>query len=561
MRRLVRFGLICGLVVGLSLALAPVLAQGEVGDTSVTGRVVDVQGQPVSGARIEVTDDDERILAETESQEDGAFVVDLEQNADSMVVVVSRAHFEEARFPVGTREMGMLMAGEAIRLPDITLQRQITAGFWVASGTFAIILLLIALERLHNTTAALLGVGVVFVASFILTPLWPDLFIFDFERALAYIDFEVIFLVMGMMIIIGIIEGTGIFQWLTYKAYQLSRGRVEILVVILMLITSVASALLDNVTTMLLMTPITLQIALALGVNPLSLLLPEVMASNVGGISTLVGTPTNIMIGSFAGIQFNDFFRNLTPGVVIALIGLVIYVELLYRKQYRAAAEHVSPALAQKLAEDAQISDPTTLIKSGIVFVGTLALFVMGERFHLVPAVTAIIGATAMLLWVNLDVEDMLRAVDWTTLVFFMALFMLVGAVREVGLMSFLATWMGGLIGGKLGLGMVILAWMGAFLSMVIANIPFTAAMLPVVGFLTNTVPGAESKALFYSLSVGSAMGGNGSLIGASANVVTAGIAERANYPITFVHFFKVGFPAMLVTVAIGTGWLLIRFL
>jgi Na+/H+ antiporter NhaD/arsenite permease-like protein len=285
------------------------------------------------------------------------------------------------------------------------------------------------------------------------------------------------------------------------------------------------------------------------------------MASNVGGISTLVGTPTNIMIGSFAGIQFNDFLTNLTPGVVMALIGLVIYVEWLYRKQYRAAAERVSPALAQKLAEDAQISDPTTLVKSGIVFAGTLALFVMGERFHLVPAVTAMIGATAMLLWVNLDVESMLRAVDWTTLVFFMALFMLVGAVREVGLMSFLATWMGGLIGGKLGLGMVILAWMGAFLSMVIANIPFTAAMLPVVSFLTNTVPGAESKALFYSLSVGSAMGGNGSLIGASANVVTAGIAERANYPITFVHFLKVGFPAMLVTVAIGTGWLLIRFL
>jgi len=561
MKRLVKFGLVCGLVVGLSLALAPVLAQGEMSHPSVTGRVVDSQGQPVSGAKIEVTDGDERILAETESQEDGAFVVDLEQEADSIVVVVSRAHFREARFPIDTREMGTLMAGEAIRLPDITLQRQVTAGFWVASGTFVVILLLIALERLHNTTAALLGVGVVFVASFILTPLWPGLFIFDFERALTYIDFEVIFLVMGMMIVIGIIEGTGIFQWLTYKAYQISRGRVEILVVILMLITSVASALLDNVTTMLLMTPITLEIALALGVNPLSLLLPEVMASNVGGISTLVGTPTNIMIGSFAGIQFNDFLTNLTPGVVMALIGLVIYVEWLYRKQYRAAAERVSPALAQKLAEDAQISDPTTLVKSGIVFAGTLALFVMGERFHLVPAVTAMIGATAMLLWVNLDVESMLRAVDWTTLVFFMALFMLVGAVREVGLMSFLATWMGGLIGGKLGLGMVILAWMGAFLSMVIANIPFTAAMLPVVSFLTNTVPGAESKALFYSLSVGSAMGGNGSLIGASANVVTAGIAERANYPITFVHFLKVGFPAMLVTVAIGTGWLLIRFL
>jgi Na+/H+ antiporter NhaD/arsenite permease-like protein len=221
----------------------------------------------------------------------------------------------------------------------------------------------------------------------------------------------------------------------------------------------------------------------------------------------------------------------------------------------------VSPTLQKKLAEDAQIKDPSTLIKSGIVFAGMLVLFVTGERFHLVPAVTALMGATAMLLWVNLDVERMLRAVDWTTLVFFMALFILVGAVREVGLMSILAEGIGSLIGGRLGAGMILLVWLGALLSMVIANIPFTAAMLPVVAFLTRTVPGAESKALFYSLSVGSAMGGNGSLIGASANVVTAGISERGGYPITFVHFLRVGFPSMVITVAVGMVWLLIRFL
>jgi Na+/H+ antiporter NhaD/arsenite permease-like protein len=550
-----------GLVFGLSFILVPRLAQGQAGGMSVAGRVLDPQNSPLAGATIEVTDGSGTLLAEAESQEDGTFVADLEESADELVVVVSRPHFGEASFEFDADEVDELMEGEALRLPDVTLDRQITAGFWVATLAFVLALLLIALERLHNTTAALLGVGIVFLSSFILTPLWPDLYIYNFERALTYIDFEVIFLVMGMMVVIGIIEGTGIFQWLTYMAYRLSRGRVEILVVILMLITSVASALLDNVTTMLLMTPITLQIGLALGINPLSLLLPEVLASNVGGISTLVGTPTNIMIGSFANISFNDFVVNLTPGVLLSLVALIIYVEWLYRKEYKAAAAGVSPVLAQKLAEDAKIKDKGTLIKSGIVFAGMLALFITGERFHLVPAVTALMGATAMLLWVDLDVERMLRTVDWTTLVFFMALFMLVGAVREVGLVGILADGIALLIGGQLARGMLILVWMGALLSMVIANIPFTAAMLPVVGFLTRTVPGAESKALFYSLSVGSAMGGNGSLIGASANVVTAGISERAGYPITFVHFLKVGFPAMLVTVAVGMIWLLIRFL
>jgi Na+/H+ antiporter NhaD/arsenite permease-like protein len=212
------------------------------------------------------------------------------------------------------------------------------------------------------------------------------------------------------------------------------------------------------------------------------------------------------------------------------------------------------------LRESGRITHPKKLRKAGAVFFLMIAFFVLGEQIHLVPAVTALIGAVAMLLWVSPDVEEMLNVVDWTTLMFFIALFIVVGAIQEVGLISLIAVGISQIVGGSLTVSMLVLVWAAAFLSGVIANIPFTAAMLPVVGFLTRTVPGASSNALYYCLSVGSAMGGNSSLIGASANLVTAGIAERAGYRITYIHFLKVGLPATVITVAVGTLWLFLRF-
>jgi Na+/H+ antiporter NhaD/arsenite permease-like protein len=430
----------------------------------------------------------------------------------------------------------------------------------VATITFVTMLVLIALEKLHNTMAALLGAAVVLGVSFVGRPLNPDLLIFDFEQALQYVDFDVIFLVMGMMIVIGILETTGIFQWMAYQAYRLSRGRAWLLVIILMLLTSVASAMLDNVTTMLLMTPITLEIALALGINPLALIIPEVLASNIGGISTLIGTPTNILIGSYADISFSGFLINLTPGVLLAQAALTGYVLLIYRRQYQAVSEGLSPAMLERLREDGRITQPGTLGKAGAIFILMLVFFVVGERIHLVPAVTAIVGAVFMLLVVGPRVEEMMKVVDWTTLMFFIALFMVIGAIQEVGLINFIAVSIKNVVGENLTSALLIVMWAGAFLSGAIDNIPFTAAMLPVVGFLTRTIPGASSNVLFYGLSVGSAMGGNSSLIGASANMVTAGITERAGYPISYMTFLKVGLPATIITVAMAMIWLLVRF-
>jgi Na+/H+ antiporter NhaD/arsenite permease-like protein len=533
----------------------------------LTGVVLDQQGLPVDKALVTLNsgagESGGEPLAEDATQPDGRYAMILPATfPDTLAVHIERPHFAEGEVDLSAKAVQTLKSGTSVVLPDIILSRHITAAFWVATLVFAAVLALIATGKLHNTLAALLGASVIFAVSYLGHPLVEDLFIFRFQRALDYIDWNVIFLIMGMMIVIAVVERTGIFQWLAYQAYRLSRGRLWLLLPILMIVTGVASALLDNVTTMLLMTPITVQIALAMGISPLALLVPEVMASNVVGISTLVGTPTNILIGSFARISFNDFLVNLTPGVLLALVGLIIYSELIYRKEFKANSESgLSPVLLKALAERGRITEPDHLKKAGVVGAGMIVLFVMGEQIHLLPGVTALIGATALLVWIRPDIEEMIEAVDWTTLVFFITLFICVGAIQEVGLISMIAAVFGRLVGDNLLLAMVGITWFSALLSMVIANIPFTAAMLPVIGYLTLTIPGAESKVLFYCLSVGSAMGGNGSLIGASANMVTAGIAERAGHPMTYVYFFKKGFPALIVTVSLALVWLLLRFL
>jgi len=517
---------------------------------------------PVIDAEVlAITTEQSEPLAEAHSQEDGTWILAFpEMPLNDLQIEVSHPHYQTQAIDLQASEVKTLNQDDIYLLEDVVLGRRISVGFWVATIVFIGVLLLIAFELLHSTTAALAGVSIIFLTSYIGGAINPDLFILSYERGLSYIDWEVVFLVMGMMIIIAIVEGTGIFQWLAFQAYRISRGRIWLLVLILMLITAVASALLDNFTTMLLMTPISLQIGLALGINPLALIIPQVLASNVGGISTLVGTPTNILIGAYAGISFTDFLVNQTVGVVLALIVMAGFILLYYRKEYRQEGGGISPKLYQKLEENARIEDPEGLWKSGVVFGLVLVGFVLGERIHLALAVTAIAGATLLLVWLKPDVQHMIKAVDWTTLVFFMTLFMIVGAIQEVGLISLAAEGMSQLIGENLVLGIFVIVFGVGTLSTVIANIPLTAAMLPIIRFLTASIPGAQSLVLYYALSMGAAMGGNGTLIGGEANLVTAGITEQANTPITFKEFLKVGLPVTYLTMAIGFLWLVFRF-
>jgi len=553
-------------------------ANGAGGQTEgylVTGRLVDLQGQPVEAAEVsahatveaaEVSaggspEDGDPPLARAESQEDGSWSLLLPAIPEkSLVVTIERHHFQTQTVSLEDEELSLLEETGAYRMGELTLERRISAGFWVATAIFLAVLLVIAFEKLHSTTAALTGLSSIFVVTFVGGAFTPDLYIFNFERALTYINWEVIFLVMGMMIIIAIIEGTGIFQWAAFQAYRLSRGRSWLLVLILMALTAVASALLDNFTTMLLMTPISLQIGLALGINPLALIIPEVLASNVGGISTLIGTPTNILIGAYAGIGFSDFLINQTVGVLLALVVMAGYVLFHYRQEWRKRGGGISPTLYQKLEANARIKDPGALWKSGVVFLLVLIGFAIGERYHVVPAVTALVGATVLLVWLRPDVHAMIKAVDWTTLVFFMALFVVVGAVQEVGLVSFIAEGMSRLVGENLVLAVFVVVFGVGTLSTAIANIPLAASMLPVVEFLTGSIPGAGSQVLYYALSMGAAMGGNGLLVGAEANLVTAGITEQAGSRISFVEFLKVGLPVTYLTLTAGFLWLLLRF-
>jgi Na+/H+ antiporter NhaD/arsenite permease-like protein len=539
----------------------PVSAQSQTGQPLIVGRVLDSQGGPISEADVSLIGGaDGAVLETTITQDDGRFALTVPQPMpDQAEIEIQRNHFRSARLTLDAANVHLVQSGEPIVLPDTVLQRRIGAAFWIASIIFLSVLVLIATGFLHNTLAALVGAAGIFAVSYIGGAIHEDLFILGFTDSLRYIDWNVVFLIMGMMIVIAVVENTGIFQWLAYFAYRISGGRTFLLLPILMLITGIASAFLDNVTTMLLMTPITVQISLSLGISPLSFLMPEVLASNVIGVSTLVGTPTNILIGSFGNISFNDFLANLTPGVLLAFLGLVLYSAFVYRGELTEARE-ASPALLERLAERGRITEPDHLKKAAVVGAGMLVMFVLGDRVHLEPAVTALIGATALLVWIRPDIEEMIEAVDWTTLVFFISLFIVVGAIREVGLISLIADAIGRLVGESLTLTMLAIIWFSAVLSTVVANIPFTAAMLPVVGFLSGTVPGAHSKVLFYCLSVGSAMGGNGSLIGASANMVTAGIADSAGYPISYSYFLRKGFPALLITVGLATIWLFVRF-
>ncbi|MBN1564211.1 MAG: anion permease [Anaerolineae bacterium] len=531
---------------------------------ALIGHLLNEQGQAIAEAEVKVFfDSEEEPVAFAASREDGLWQVELPRLPENTVSIeFHHTHFSADSIELEGEDVAILKQGESLNLGEIEVQNRYAPGFWVAAFTFLFVLLVIALEKLPNATAALLGVAIVFVTTFFGGNLISeDLHIFDFERALTYINWEVIFLVMGMMIVVSVIESTGVFQWLAFQAYRWSRGQPRVLVVVLIIITTMASALLDNVTTMLLMVPITLEIAIALGLPPTSLLIPEILASNIGGITTLIGTPTNILIGAYAEISFNDFLINQTIGVIIALAVMTVYVLWFFRDTFNQVEKGISPTLYAKLEENAQIKNPVVLRKSLFVFAVTIVVFAIGEGLHMVPAVTALLAATAMLVWVETDVQKMLSLVDWTTLVFFMALFMLVGSIQEVGLIATVAGFMGDVVGTNLYAGVFVIVFGVGALSFAIANIPLAASMLPVVEYLSGNISGAVSnKILYYGLSMGAAMGGNGFLIGGETNLMTAGIAERAGYPLSFGRFAKVSIPVTLLTLLVGSLWLLFRF-
>jgi Na+/H+ antiporter NhaD/arsenite permease-like protein len=326
-----------------------------------------------------------------------------------------------------------------------------------------------------------------------------------------------------------------------------------------MFLTAFISAFLDNVTTMLLVFPVTFEICHTLKIHPVTVLVPCAFGSNVGGTATLIGDPPNIMIGSYAKLTFIDFVDNLTLICLIGMVAAIIYFVFWYKKEYAKAQVGDVQKTIDHLREEYGITDRKLLIQGGIVLGITIFLFIIHGALHMEPSIAALVGASILLVWSRVNIVEMLeKEIEWPTLIFFMMLFVVVAGAEATGLIQIIADWVKNVSGGSLIVATLMILWVSALLSAIIDNIPFTATMLPIVAFLTGEIPGAQAGVLWWALSLGACLGGNGTMIGASANVVTVGMLEKAGYPVSFMEYLKIAFIPMLITVALCMGWLLI---
>ena len=418
---------------------------------------------------------------------------------------------------------------------------EVVIGLAVFVATYA----LIATERVHKTIAAMAG-GVTMVLLGIVTQ----------EQAFEAIDFNVIFLLAGMMILAGIIRKTGVFGWLAVRAARFAGGDGYRVLVVLSVITAVASAFLDNVTTVVLVGPITLFLAARLGMSPFPLIVSEILASNIGGAATLIGDPPNILIGSAAGLDFVDFLVNMAPLSIMLLVLYLIAARWLFRGQLETDPGLRATLLA--LDEREMILEPRLLRSSLIVLGGTLIGFLIHGLIGFEPATIALTGAVVLMIVAREDPHEVLREVEWPTLFFFIGLFMLVAGVIEIGLIDAVADGIVAVTGGALETTAILVLWASTILSGLIDNIPYTATMIPVVDQLSE---GHESDVLWWALAIGADLGGNMTIIGASANVILASMAEREGHPITFGAFLRYGLPVTVGTVLISTVYLWVRYL
>jgi Na+/H+ antiporter NhaD/arsenite permease-like protein len=446
------------------------------------------------------------------------------------------------------------------------MPRVLGPAFWISTVVFLVAYALISFELLHRTIAAMLGAALMLLITYTFGTLNHEYHIISFERAMQAIDMNVIFLLMGMMIIVGVLKHTGVFQWCAYMSFKIARGNVMALAIISMIFIAITSAFLDNVTTMLLYTPVLIEIALALKISPLALLIPGIMASNVGGTATLIGDPPNIMIGSYTGLSFMAFVTNLTLAAVISMIALFLYNKFFYGKAYSNAKVEDIDGFIAFLKEEYKITDKTLLGYGLFIMALVVSFFVTHGYWHMEVCIPALFGAGLLFTYSILTkkvkmLELIEKDIEWTTLLFFIFLFVIVGAVEEAGLLSVIADWVLNLSQGDLVIAICLILWVSAIMSAFVDNIPFTATMLPITAYLTKVIPGAaETNVLWWALALGACFGGNGTMIGASANVVTVGIAEAAGHKISFFGFMKYAFLYMIISVAIANVWLLIAY-
>lgn len=415
----------------------------------------------------------------------------------------------------------------------------------IAVAVFLIVILLIISERVHRTAAAMAGAVVLILTG-----------VMSADKALSYIDFNTIGVLVGMMIFVAIVRRSGMFEYIAVRAAKAVHGDPWKIMVAFTLITAVLSAILDNVTTVLLVGPMSIAIARMLKIDPVPFLMGQILASNVGGTATLIGDPPNIMIGSAAHLSFMDFLENTGFAVLFILAVLILLMKIVYEKKIEMGT--VDTSAIEKLDPSKSITNRALMRKGIIVLICVIVGFMFHDKLGIESSVIALTAAAVMLIIGREDVNEAIQDVEWTTILFFMSLFVVVGGLTETGIIKELASKIIDATDGHPMVTMLVLLWASALLSSILDNIPFVATLIPLI--LAMQADGMDVTSFWWAISLGACLGGNGTMIGASANVVLSDISTKHGYPITFKSYLKVGMPFMLLSIVISTVFLVVKF-
>lgn len=383
------------------------------------------------------------------------------------------------------------------------------------------------------------------------------LFVGDYNEELAIesVEFATLGLLAGMMILVYITQQTGIYDYIAVRAGQISGGRPFVLVVMMSATVTVLSGFLDNLTTILLIVPITFLLADTLDISPMPLIMVEIMAANIGGAATLIGDPPNILIGAAADLSFNDFLINNAPGVIAILSVITVGLYFVFRKQLQV--DEANRKYVMELDAKASISDPKELKRTLPVLIGTIILFFLHQYIHVEPATIALSGAAVGLAVTKIPIERALEKIEWTTLFFFIGLFVMVGALEVTGAIDHVADAMKSITNGNRDAELVSIIWVSSIIGGIVDNIPLTTAMIPVVSDIKGD---SGDQAYWWALSLGACFGGNLTMVSAAANVAAAGLADRAGHPLSFFQFMKIGLPVTLISTILATAYILLRY-
>lgn len=432
----------------------------------------------------------------------------------------------------------------------------------IALVVFIATYILIIDERIHRAVAAMAGAAVVVFLGIV-----------PWESMLEHIDFGTIFLLMGMMIIINVARHSGLFEYIAIRTAKMAKGSPIMVLILFSVVTAIVSAFLDNVTTVLLLTPMLLYITKLMDLNPVPFLLAEIISSNVGGAATLIGDPPNIMIASSAGLTFNEFITTMGPIAAVDMVLILILFLAVYGRSMKVTPEEreIITKTINSLDEEGAIADRKLFKKSVTVILLVVFLFFIhssiGTYLHMIfpfvdptlalePAEVALIGAAIILIWSRVQPDEIFEKIEWTALFFFAGLFVIVGALVNTGIIEMVSQYMISMVSTQFE-AMFVIAWFSAFASAIVDNIPLTAALIPLIHDMSGTM---DVYPLWWALSLGACMGGNGTAIAASANVVVLGVAEREGVSITFMQFLKIGMVTLVITVAVGLVMLYAMF-